>query len=183
MRKWFVFWTPHGREKKAKRILERIVKEQGLEDKVYQILVPMLAFPRGGNIVEKPLFRGYVLIEMESDPEVFQALLSARSVRALIDREAFQAANVREFSEVMTTLTDEEVQQILEIVAQEERKKQEEVPFLPGEQVRIIEGPFSGVMGRVEEVDREKKELKVLVEIFGRTTPVSLSFTQVERYR
>ena len=183
MKKWFVFWTPHGREKKAKKILERVVKEKGLEDKVYQILVPTLAFPRGGKIAEKPLFRGYILIEMEPDPEVLQALLSVGSVRALIDREAFQAANVREFSEVMSTLTEEEVQQILAVVEQEEKKKQEEVPFLPGEQVRIIEGPFSGVIGKVEEVDREHKELKVLVEIFGRTTPVTLSFTQVERYR
>ncbi len=183
MKKWVVFWTPPGREKRAKKILERLVEENGLQDKVGQILIPTLAFPRKGKISEKPLFRGYILIEMEPDPEVLDTLLSARNVRALIDREAFRATSTREFSQVLTTLSPEEVEQILQIVEQEEKKKQDEVPFLPGETVRIVEGAFEGWVGEVEEVDRERKQLRVLVEIFGRVTPITLDFTQVERYR
>lgn len=172
-KKWFVFWTLSGKEKKVKRILEQLVKEMKLEDKVGRILIPVQTVPKvrkGKRIIqEKPLFRGYVLIEMEPDPEVFEMLTKAGSLRALITQDA------------MTSLSDEEVQRILETVERETKKKMQEIPFLKGETVRVVDGPFSEFTGKVEEVYPERGKLKVLVNIFGRTTPVVLDFLQVER--
>jgi transcriptional antiterminator NusG len=173
MKKWFVFWTLSGKEKKVKRLLEQVIEEKGLGDKVGQILIPTQTIPKvrhGKRILqEKPLFRGYVLIEMEPDPEVMESLTKVGSLRALITQDAF------------TSLSDEEVKRILETVEKETQKKLQEVPFLKGETVRVVDGPFSDFTGKVEEVYPDRGKLKVLVNIFGRTTPVVLDFLQVER--
>jgi transcriptional antiterminator NusG len=171
--KWFVYWTLSGREQKAKKIIEKFVKEAGLEDKVGRILVPSQTVPkvRHGKrvLLEKPLFRGYILIEMEPDPDVIKKLINLGTVRALIAQDT------------LTSLSDEEVERIMETVEREKRKREQEVPFLKGEMVRVIDGPFSDFTGKVEEVFPERGQLKVMVNIFGRTTPVVLDFMQVER--
>ncbi len=172
-KKWFVFWTLSGREGKVKRLLERIIKEQHLEDKVGQILIPTQTVPKVKNgkrvIQEKPIFKGYILVEMEPDPEVIEALTATGALRALIAKDT------------MITLSNEEVQRILETVERERAKKEQEVPFLKGEKVKIIDGPFADFVGEVEEVYPMRGQLKVTVNIFGRSTPVILNFLQVER--
>ncbi len=172
-KKWFVFWTLSGREAKVRRILERLIEEKGLRDKVGQILIPTQTIPkvRKGKryLVDKPIFRGYILVEMEPDPEVLEALTATGAMRALIAKDT------------MITLTDEEVQRILETVRREQEKKEKEVPFLKGERVKIVDGAFADFVGEVEEVYPERGQLKVRVNIFGRSTPVILNFLQVER--
>ncbi len=172
-KKWFVFWTLSGRENKVKRILERLVEERGLSEKVGRILIPMQTIPkvRKGKryLVDKPIFRGYILVEMEPDPEVIEKLTATGALRALIAKDT------------MITLTDEEVERILETVRREQEKKEKEVPFLKGERVKIVDGAFADFVGEVEEVYPERGQLKVRVNIFGRSTPVILNFLQVER--
>jgi len=172
-KKWFVFWTLSGREAKVKRLLEQIIEEQHLKEKVGRILVPMQTIPKvkGGKrvIQEKPIFKGYILVEMEPDPEVIEKLTATGSLRALIAKNT------------MITLSDEEVQRILETVEREREKKEREVPFLKGEKVKIVDGAFAEFVGEVEEVYPERGQLKVKVNIFGRSTPVILNFLQVER--
>ncbi len=172
-KKWFVFWTLSGRENKVKRILERLVEEKGLSEKVGRILIPMQTIPkvRKGKryLVDKPIFRGYILVEMEPDPEVIEKLTATGALRALIAKDT------------MITLTDEEVERIMETVRREQEKKEKEVPFLKGERVKIVDGAFADFVGEVEEVYPERGQLKVRVNIFGRSTPVILNFLQVER--
>ncbi len=172
-KKWFVFWTLSGRELKVKKILDRLVEEHGLRGKVGQILVPMQTIPkvRKGKryLVDKPIFRGYILVEMEPDPEVIEKLTATGALRALIAKDT------------MITLTDEEVERIMETVRREQEKKEKEVPFLKGERVKIVDGAFADFVGEVEEVYPERGQLKVRVNIFGRSTPVILNFLQVER--
>ncbi len=172
-KKWFVFWTLSGRELKVKKILDRLVEEHGLSGKVGRILVPMQTIPkvRKGKryLVDKPIFRGYILVEMEPDPEVLEKLTATGALRALIAKDT------------MITLTDEEVERIMETVRREQEKKEKEVPFLKGERVKIVDGAFADFVGEVEEVYPERGQLKVRVNIFGRSTPVILNFLQVER--
>jgi len=171
--KWFVYWTLSGKEQKVKKLIEKFVQDAGLQDKVGRILVPSQTVPKvrqGKRILqEKPLFRGYILIEMVPDPEVIEKLGNLSSIRALISHDA------------MTNLSDEEIERILETVERETKKREQEVPFLKGEMVRVIDGPFSDFTGKVDEVFPERGQLKVLVNIFGRTTPIVLDFMQVER--
>ncbi len=172
-KKWFVFRTFSGKERRVLRLLQKIIEEEGLQDKVGEILVPTRTVPKirkGKRILEeKPIFRGYILIEMEPDPDVIQKLTSIGSLRALMAHNE------------LISLSDEEVERIKHTVEIEQQKKEQEVPFLKGEVVRVVDGPFSDFTGKVEEVYPERGKLKVLVNIFGRTTPVVLDFLQVER--
>ncbi|HDM90006.1 MAG TPA: transcription termination/antitermination factor NusG [candidate division WOR-3 bacterium] len=172
-KKWFVFWTLSGKERKVKRLLEKIIKEKGLQDKVGRVLIPTQTIPkvRKGKryIQEKPLFKGYILIEMEADENLMETLTKIGSLRALIANDT------------LTSLSEEEVQRILETVEMEQQKKVQEVPFLKGEMVRVVDGPFMDFTGKVEEVYPDRGKLKVMVNIFGRVTPVVLDFLQVER--
>ena len=173
-KKWVVFWTLSGKERKVKQLIEKIVEEKGLKDKVGRILIPTQTIPkvkRGKRYLQdKPLFRGYILIELEPRAEVIEKLTSISSLRALIADE-----------NNLTTLSEEEVNRILATVEKEQEKRLQEVPFLKGETVRVVDGPFSDFTGKVEEVYPDRGKLKVLVNIFGRTTPVVLDFLQVER--
>ena len=172
-RKWFVFRTFSGKEKRVRRLLDKIIEEQGLQGKVGEILIPTRTVPKirkGKRILEeKPIFRGYILIEMEPDPDVIQKLTSVGSIRALMAHNE------------LISLSEEEVERIKQTVEIEQQKKEQEVPFLKGETVRVVDGPFSDFTGKVEEVYPDRGKLKVLVNIFGRTTPVVLDFLQVER--
>ncbi len=172
-KKWYVFWTFSGKERKVRKLLEQIIKEKGLEDKIGEILIPTQTVPKirkGRRVLEeKPLFRGYILIEMVPDPNVIESLTSVSSLRALMVHGE------------LISLDEEEVRRIKHTVEIEQKKKQQEVPFLKGEVVRVVDGPFADFTGKVEEVYPERGKLKVLVNIFGRTTPVVLDFLQVER--
>jgi transcriptional antiterminator NusG len=173
-KKWVVFWTLSGKEKKVKNLIEKIVEEKNLGDRVGRILIPTQTIPKvkGGKryLQDKPLFRGYILIEVEPNPEVIEVLTSLSSLRALIADE-----------DNLTTLSEQEVDRILATVEKEQEKRMQEVPFLKDETVRVVDGPFSDFTGKVEEVFPDRGKLKVLVNIFGRTTPVVLDFLQVER--
>lgn len=177
-KKWFVFWTLSGRERKVKKIMETIVKEKKLEDKVGRIFIPtetVVSIVKKQRVVkERPLFRGYILVEMVPDAEVMEIFRSYGALRPLIKGSSLEEKEI-------ITLSENEINSILERIEKEKEKKRAETPFIEGEAVRIIDGPFAEFTGVVEEVYPDRGKLKVRVTIFGRTTPVVLDFTQVQR--
>lgn len=177
-KKWVVFWTLSGKERKVKKIMETIIKELKLEDKIGRILIPtetVVTVRKKQRVVkEKPLFRGYILVEMVPDPQLMDFFRTYGALRPLIKGSSIEEKEI-------TTLSEEEIQVILQRIEKEKERKKTESPFIEGETVRIVEGPFSEFMGVVEEVYPERGKLKVLVTIFGRTTPVVLDFNQVQR--
>jgi len=175
-KKWVVFWTVSGREKKAVKVAEKILKEQGLSD-VAEVLLPTQIIPKikkGKRVLlEKPIYRGYVIIGIKNDPqiidEVIKAVTQTGLMRAVISKDT------------IISLSENEINKIKKIEEREKQKKVKEIPFLKGEIVRIVRGPFADFTGQVDEIYADKQKLKVLVNIFGRTTPVILDFLEVER--
>ncbi|MEO0140104.1 MAG: transcription termination/antitermination protein NusG [candidate division WOR-3 bacterium] len=188
MRKWYAFRTQAGRESTVKELFERLRVENALEHKIVRVLVPTQTIPRvkkGKRLLEeKPLFKGYVLVEIEQesdeDPavgEILELLSSTGLARPILAKEKDR----KEIKYTFLTLTDQEVSEILETQEREREKKEQEVPFLAGEMIKVVEGPFAGMEGEIKEIFPERGKMKVEITFFGRVTSVVLDFIQVER--
>jgi transcription termination/antitermination protein NusG len=172
--KWYVVRAISGKERKAKEYLESEIAHLGLKELIPQILIPMekvLQLRNGKKVVkERNFFPGYILIE---------AALNADLVGTII-----QIPNVIGFlgGDNPTPLRESEVNKILGKV--DEMTEQGEIlsnPFTIGESVKVMDGPFNDFTGVIEEINEEKKKLKVMVKIFGRRTPIELNYMQVEK--
>ncbi|MEO0254840.1 MAG: transcription termination/antitermination NusG family protein [candidate division WOR-3 bacterium] len=178
---WIVFWTLSGRENKVKKILENFIEEKNLKDKIKQVLVPTetkIRILKDGRRVphQKPLFAGYVLVEIKKDArEVITMLQNYAGLRPLLARDPTKDIPI---------LKREEVEKLLLTIKEEQERRKAESPFLPGDKVRILAGPFENFTGIVDKVFPDKGKLNVVVTIFGRATMVSdLDFDMVERVR
>ncbi len=189
MYKWYAFRTQTGREQKVKEAFEKLRVEHGLEDRITRILVPTQVVPKvrkGKRVIEeKPIFRGYVLVEIkqegEDDPtvgDILKLLASAGVAMPILAKEKIDRKEVRY---TYLTLTDEEVQKILQTVEEEAKKKEMGVPFMVGERVKVVDGPFKGMEGVITELYPDRDKMKVDITFFGRVTSVILDFVQVER--
>jgi transcriptional antiterminator NusG len=172
--KWYVVRAISGKERKAKEYLESEITHMGIKELIPQILIPMekvLQLRNGKKVVkERNFFPGYILIE---------AALNADLVGTII-----QIPNVIGFlgGNNPTPLRESEVNKILGKV--DEMTEQGEIlsnPFTIGESVKVMDGPFNDFTGVIEEINEEKKKLKVMVKIFGRRTPIELNYIQVEK--
>jgi transcription termination/antitermination protein NusG len=172
--KWYVVRAISGKERKAKEYLESEITHMGIKELIPQILIPMekvLQLRNGKKVVkERNFFPGYILIE---------AALNADLVGTII-----QIPNVIGFlgGDNPTPLRESEVNKILGKV--DEMTEQGEIlsnPFTIGESVKVMDGPFNDFTGVIEEINEEKKKLKVMVKIFGRRTPIELNYMQVEK--
>ncbi|MDP2188026.1 MAG: transcription termination/antitermination protein NusG [Sphingobacteriaceae bacterium] len=172
--KWYVVRAISGKERKAKEYLESEIAHMGIKELIPQILIPMekvLQLRNGKKVVkERNFFPGYILIE---------AALNADLVGTII-----QIPNVIGFlgGDNPTPLRESEVNKILGKV--DEMTEQGEIlsnPFTIGESVKVMDGPFNDFTGVIEEINEEKKKLKVMVKIFGRRTPIELNYMQVEK--
>ncbi|MFD1143848.1 transcription termination/antitermination protein NusG [Larkinella insperata] len=178
--KWYVVRAVSGQEKKVKSYLENEIARQGLGDFVPQILIPSekVYEMRNGKkrVREKTFFPGYILISADlSNGEVMHVITSMPGVLGFL-------GNANGPTKIPVPLRQAEVNRILgkvEEVTQEVATPT--VSFLKGESVKVVDGPFSGFIGTVEEVFDERKKLNVVVKIFGRNTPVELSYAQVEK--
>jgi transcriptional antiterminator NusG len=178
-KRWFIIHTYSGYEKKVRDSLLSRVKAYGMEDQITEVLVPTetVVELRGSKRVETPrmLFPGYVLVQLEVDDkdevskEVWHTIKATPKVTGFVGGQK------------PTPLKDEEVDQIVHHVTEAAERPKPKVSFAQGETVRIMEGPFKGFTGVVEEVNPDKSTLKVMVTIFGRSTPVELEFLQVEK--
>jgi transcription termination/antitermination protein NusG len=173
-KQWFIVHTYSGFEKKVKTSLEQRVKAYGLVDEIGEILIPTedVIEMRGGKKVvsSKRFFPGYLLVEMTMSDEAWHVVKNTPKVTGFVGAGAKP-----------TPLTRDEVDQILNQVTAAAEKPKPKYSFEKGDQVRINEGPFTNFNGVVDEVNSEKSTLKVMVTIFGRSTPVELDFLQVEK--
>lgn len=177
---WYVLRAVSGQEKKIKSYIENEITRQSLNEYVPQILIPAekVYEMRNGKkrVREKNFFPGYIIISADlSKGEVLHILTSIPGVIGFL-------GNAEGNSKVPVPLRQSEINRILGRV--DEVAQEEEAPsmsFLKGESVKVVDGPFSGFIGTVEEVFDEKKKLNVVVKIFGRSTPVELSYAQVEK--
>lgn len=172
---WYVVSAYSGYEKNVARVLEERVQVSGMKDSFGAILVPSeeVVEMRGGTKrrSERKFFPGYVLIQMEMNEATWQLVNSTPRVIGFIGGT----------SEKPAPLSRVEAKAILEKVQQGSESAMPKTVFEPGELVRVIEGPFNEFSGIVEEVSYEKSRLVVAVTIFGRSTPVELDFSQVEK--
>ncbi|MBI3614958.1 MAG: transcription termination/antitermination factor NusG [Candidatus Omnitrophica bacterium] len=171
---WYVIHTLTGQEEKVRSSLQRIVDAEGAEGPVSQVLVPMekISEVKAGKkkISERRVFPGYVLVQMALSDETWYRIKSTPGV------SGFVGSGIRP-----VPLREEEVAQILQATQEKMEKPIPKVIFEKGEGVRITEGPFNNFDGTIEEINPEKGKLKVMVTIFGRSTPVELEYWQVEK--
>ena len=176
-KKWYVLRAIGGKEKKVKEYIESEVAHRNLEDYVIQVLIPtekVYQIRNGKKISkERNFFPGYVLIEAVLTGEIPVILRDIPNVIGFLGTE-------RGGSPV--PIRQAEVNRILGKVDElAETDEEINVPFFVGEAVKVVDGPFNSFTGVIEEVNSEKKKLKVIVKIFGRKTPLELSFMQVEK--
>jgi len=173
--KWYVVHAYSNFEKKVKSSLEERIKLNGLEDKFGKILVPteeVVEMKEGKKrSSERKFFPGYVLVQMDFDEETWHLVKNVPKVLGFIGGRSDQPAPI----------TEEEANFILNRVEEGADKPRPKVMFEPGEVVRVVDGPFNDFNGVVENVNYEKSKLRVAVQILGRSTPVELEFTQVEK--
>jgi transcription termination/antitermination protein NusG len=172
--KWYIIHAYSGFERKVRESLESRVQAFGLQDKIGKVLIPTESVTevRGGKkyTSERMFYPGYVLVEMDMDDHVWHVVKSTPRVTGFVGT-----------GQQPTPLSDEEVNHIVYKVADSREKPKLKVKFEKGETVRIGEGPFATFTGVVDDVNEDRETLKVMVTIFGRSTPVELEFGQVEK--
>ncbi len=174
-KRWYVVQAFSGYEGQVKRSLAERIKRYGMEDSFGEILVPTeeVVEMRGGQQrkSERKFFPGYVLVEMEMNDDTWHLVKDVPRVLGFIGGTNDKPAPI----------TSKEADAILQRMQDGVDKPRPKILFEPGEVVRVIDGPFNDFNGVVEDVDYDKSRLKVSVLIFGRSTPVDLEFSQVEK--
>ena len=173
--RWYVVHAYSGMEKAVERnILERI-NRAGMQNKFGRILVPMEEVVEVKNgqkrTTERKFFPGYVLVEMIMDDESWHLVKHTNKVTGFVGGAKNRPAPISE----------EEVMKIVNQMQEGSEKPRHKVEFEVGEYVRVKDGPFTDFNGSVEEVNYEKNKVRVAVTIFGRSTPVELEFSQIEK--
>lgn len=174
--KWYVLRAISGKENKVKEYIEAEMKNSDLAQYVSQVLIPtekVYQVRNGKKITkERSSMPGYVLIEANLVGEIQHVLRNTPNVIGFLQEKNNQPIPIRpsEMNRILGTM-DERQEMDEEILT----------PYYVGENVKVIFGPFTGFSGVIEEVNTEKKKLKVMVMIFGRKSPLELSFTQVEK--
>ena len=173
--RWYVVHAYSNFEHKVAESLKERVRLAGLESKFGEILVPTkkVVEMREGQKrrSERKFFPGYVLVQMEMDDETWHLVKEVPKVLGFIGGSSDRPAPI----------TDREADTILRRVQEGADKPRPKVLFEPGEIVRVVDGPFNDFNGVVEEVNYDKSKLRVAVQILGRSTPVELDFSQVEK--
>lgn len=173
-RKWYVVHTYSGYENKVKTNIEHLIETQGLENNIYDILIPMeevTELKEGGRRVttERKVFPGYVLIRANMDARTQVAIRNTPGVTGFVGSEGKPQP-----------LTREEFNKITKRVAPETPKKTT-TDLVEGQVVKVVSGPLADFDGTIAEVNADAGKVKVLVSIFGRETPVELGFDQVAK--
>ncbi len=173
-KRWYVVHAYSGFEKRVASSLKERIELHGMQEKFGEVLVPTeeVVEMRSGQKrkSERKFFPGYVLVQMELDDDTWHLVKETPRVMGFIGGKADKPAPI----------TDAEADAILQRVQSADKPKPKTI-FEPGEMVRVIDGPFNDFNGVVEEVNYEKSRLQVAVLIFGRSTPVELEFSQVEK--
>jgi transcriptional antiterminator NusG len=172
---WYIVHAYSGMEKAVERNIQERIARAGMLSKFGRILVPteeVVEMKNGQRkTTERRLFPGYVFVEMVMDDDTWHLIRHTSKVLGFVGGAKNRPAPISE----------EEVQKIVSQMEQGTDKPRHKVEFMAGELVRVKDGPFTDFNGSVEEVNYEKNRLRVSVMIFGRSTPVELEFSQVEK--
>ena len=173
-RKWYIVHTYSGFEERVKENLTQRIDALGMREKFGEIKIPTetLVEMKGGKKreVQRKFFPGYILVEMDMVDDAWHLVKNTPKVTGFVGS-----------GNRPVPLSQEEADQIFVQVKESIEKPKPKYTFERGEGVRIIDGPFSNFQGVVEEVNLDRNTLKVMVTIFGRSTPVELDFLQVEK--
>lgn len=174
-KRWYVVHAYSGYEKQVMRHLHERIKFEGMEDAFGEILVPTeeVVEMRNGQKrkSERKFFPGYVLVQVEMSEAAWHLIKNTPRVLGFIGGTAAKPAPI----------TEKEAETILRRIEDSDDKPRPKTMFEPGETIRVTDGPFADFNGVVEEVNYEKSRIQVAVVIFGRSTPVELEFSQVEK--
>jgi transcriptional antiterminator NusG len=174
--KWYVVRAVSGKEKKVKQYIDAEINRLELTHLVPQVLIPMEKYyqMRDGKKIakERNYYPGYVLVECALNAELELIIKNINSVIWFLGDKAGNAVPLR----------PAEVNRILgKVDEMAEQGETMNIPYYVGENIKVMDGPFNGFSGVIEEVNEEKKKLKVMVKIFGRRTPLELNYMQVEK--
>jgi transcription termination/antitermination protein NusG len=176
--RWYVVHTYSGYENKVTSNLKNVVASRGMEDRVFEVVIPMeevLEFKNGKKIpVLKKVFPGYLLVRCELDDDTWGAIRNTPGVTGFVGPGTKP-----------TPLSRREVESILQVKAEggdtPSKRSRPRLEYEVDETVRVKEGPFADFSGQIAEINEDQLKLKVLVNIFGRETPVELEFSQVAK--
>jgi transcriptional antiterminator NusG len=172
--KWYIIHAYSGFERKVRESLESRIRAFGLENRIGRIMIPTepVTELRNGKkyTIERVFLPGYVLVEMELDNDLWHVIKNTPRVTGFLGTGDNPVA-----------LSEQEVSSILFRSESTTNKPSMKVKFEKGEQVRINEGPFANFTGAVDDVNEDKQTLKVMVSIFGRSTPVEIEFSKVDK--
>jgi len=173
--RWYIVHAYSGMEKAVERNIAERIARSGMQDKFGRILVPteeVVEMKNGSRkTTERRLFPGYVFVEMVMDDDTWHLVKHTNKVTGFVGGAKNRPAPISE----------EEVQKIVSQMQEGTDKPRHKIEFMVGEMVRVKEGPFTDFNGSVEDVNYEKSRVRVSVMIFGRSTPVELEFSQIEK--
>ena len=172
--KWYIIHAYSGFERKVRESLESRISAFGLQNRIGRIMIPTepVTELRNGKkyTIERVFLPGYVLVEMELDNDLWHVIKNTPRVTGFLGT-----------GDKPVALTEQEVSSIMFRSESSKDKPTMKVKFEKGEQVRINEGPFANFNGAVDDVNEDKQTLKVMVSIFGRSTPVEIEFSKVDK--
>jgi transcriptional antiterminator NusG len=173
-KRWYVVHVYSGFEKKIAQQIQEQAQQKGLADQIDQVLVPseeVVELRRGQKVnAERKFFPGYVLVKMELSDEAWHLVKDTPKVTGFLGSKTRPSP-----------ISEAEAERIMKQTTEGVERPRPAILFEIGEQVRVADGPFTSFNGTVEEVDEEKGRVKVSVSIFGRSTPVELEYSQVEK--